>query len=66
MLGMINKIHVKTKERKTVTGLGRPEALAVDWITDNVYFNNNDYSSSIEVDIGYIFIIYIDLLYIFY
>lgn len=49
MLGMINKIHVKTKERKTVTGLGRPEALAVDWITDNVYFNNNDYSSSIEV-----------------
>ncbi|XP_012350206.1 vitellogenin receptor isoform X1 [Apis florea] len=49
MLGMINKIHVKTKERKTVTGLGRPEALAVDWITDNVYFNDNDYTSSIQV-----------------
>ncbi|KOX76539.1 Vitellogenin receptor [Melipona quadrifasciata] len=49
VLGMISKINMKTKERKTVTGLGNPEALAVDWITDNVYFNDNDRSSSIQV-----------------
>ncbi|XP_015434155.1 PREDICTED: vitellogenin receptor [Dufourea novaeangliae] len=49
MLGMINKLHIESKTRKTVTGLGRPEALAVDWITDNVYFNDNDHISSIKV-----------------
>ncbi|OAD52717.1 Vitellogenin receptor [Eufriesea mexicana] len=49
ILGMVSKIYIKSKERKIVTGLGRPEALAVDWITDNVYFNDNDYSSSIKV-----------------
>lgn len=46
---MVSKINMKTKERKTVTGLGRPGALAVDWITDNIYFNDNDYFSSIQV-----------------
>lgn len=46
---MVSKINMKTKERKTVTGFGKPEALAVDWITDNVYFNDNDRSSSIQV-----------------
>lgn len=46
---MVSKINMKTKERKTVTGLGKPEALAVDWITDNVYFIDNDRSSSIQV-----------------
>ncbi|XP_076632440.1 putative vitellogenin receptor yl isoform X1 [Colletes latitarsis] len=49
VLGMINKLHIKSKERKTITGLGRPEALAVDWITDNVYFGDNDHVSSIKV-----------------
>ncbi|KOC62359.1 Vitellogenin receptor [Habropoda laboriosa] len=49
VLGMVSKIHIKSKERKTVTGLGRPEALAVDWITDNVYFNDNDHFSTIKV-----------------
>lgn len=49
VLGTISKIHIKSKTRKTVTGLGRPEALAVDWITDNVYFNDNDHASSIKV-----------------
>lgn len=44
MLGMISKIHVTSKKRETVTGLGRPEALAVDWVTDNVYFSDNDRS----------------------
>ncbi|CAL7944547.1 unnamed protein product [Xylocopa violacea] len=49
MLGVINKIHMKSKKRKTVTGLGRPEALAVDWITDNVYFNDNEQFNTIKV-----------------
>ncbi|CAK9805473.1 Vitellogenin receptor [Anthophora plagiata] len=49
VLGMVSKIHMKSKERKTVTGLGRPEALAVDWITGNVYFNDNDHFSTIKV-----------------
>ncbi|XP_033360743.1 vitellogenin receptor isoform X1 [Bombus vosnesenskii] len=49
ILGTVSKINMKTKERKTVTGLGRPGALAVDWITDNVYFNDNDYFSSVQV-----------------
>ena len=48
-LGMISKIHINSKTRTTVTGVGRPEALAVDWITDNVYFNDNDHASSIKV-----------------
>nr|XP_012143749.1 PREDICTED: vitellogenin receptor [Megachile rotundata] len=49
MFNTINKINLKSKERKIVTGLGRPETLAVDWITDNVYFTDNDHLSSIKV-----------------
>ncbi|XP_076641099.1 vitellogenin receptor-like [Halictus rubicundus] len=49
MLGMISKIHINSKIRKTVTGVGRPRALAVDWSTDNVYFTNTEYLGSIKV-----------------
>ncbi|XP_053978841.1 vitellogenin receptor isoform X2 [Hylaeus volcanicus] len=48
-LGMISKVHLESREQMLVTGLGRPEALAVDWITDNVYFTDNDHQSSIKV-----------------
>lgn len=37
--GIINKINIETKKRVTASnGVGRPETLAVDWITDNVYY----------------------------
>lgn len=47
--GTISKIHLKDTKETVVTGLGKPEALAVDWITDNVYFNDNDHLSTIKV-----------------
>ncbi|XP_031780788.1 vitellogenin receptor isoform X1 [Nasonia vitripennis] len=37
--GIINKMNIDTKKRVTASnGVGRPETLAVDWITDNVYY----------------------------
>ncbi|KAG7204450.1 hypothetical protein KM043_004885 [Ampulex compressa] len=49
VLGTIGKMDLRSKERKTVTGVGRPDVLAVDWITDNVYFDDNGESPSIKV-----------------
>ncbi|XP_014204223.1 vitellogenin receptor [Copidosoma floridanum] len=41
-LGTINKIQVDTKKITSATdGVGRPEMLALDWITNNVYFFDN-------------------------
>ncbi|KAJ8672687.1 hypothetical protein QAD02_003947, partial [Eretmocerus hayati] len=38
-LGAINKLSIETKKRTTATsGIGKPKILAVDWITNNVYF----------------------------
>ncbi|XP_032691228.1 vitellogenin receptor-like isoform X2 [Odontomachus brunneus] len=48
-LGTINKFNIKTKESKFVTGVGIPEVLAVDWITDNIYFNDNNRPNKIKV-----------------
>ncbi|XP_025153783.1 vitellogenin receptor isoform X2 [Harpegnathos saltator] len=48
-LGTINKLNVKTKESKFVTSVGNPEALAVDWITNNIYFNDNNRPNTIKV-----------------
>nr|XP_034189705.1 vitellogenin receptor isoform X1 [Osmia lignaria] len=48
-LGSISKIHLESRKRMIVTGLGKPESLAVDWITNNVYFNDNDHLSTIKV-----------------
>ncbi|XP_011501063.1 PREDICTED: vitellogenin receptor [Ceratosolen solmsi marchali] len=42
MMGIINKMNMDTKKHSTINnGIGRPEILAVDWITDNVYFFDN-------------------------
>ncbi|XP_078043558.1 vitellogenin receptor-like [Augochlora pura] len=49
MIGMISKIHIKKRSRRTVVGVGRPSALAVDWSTDNVYFIDTEYVNSIKV-----------------
>nr|XP_033342194.1 vitellogenin receptor [Megalopta genalis] len=49
VVGMISKIHMKNRNRKTVAGIGRPSALAVDWSTDNVYFIDTEYANSIKI-----------------
>nr|XP_031843623.1 vitellogenin receptor-like [Nomia melanderi] len=49
MLSTISKLHMGSRNRKIVAGLGRPNALAVDWVTGNVYFSDNDHVSSIKV-----------------
>ena len=49
--GMINKMDVEAKQRTTATShVGRPETLAVDWTTDNVYYFDNEQKPSIKVD----------------
>lgn len=37
-LGIIDKLNIKTKDLKIVNGTGNPRALAIDWITNNIYF----------------------------
>ncbi|XP_035730371.1 vitellogenin receptor-like [Vespa mandarinia] len=48
ILGTITKINIKTKEKKIVD-VGRPGAIAVDWITDNVYFYSDNRPYAIKV-----------------
>ncbi|XP_066592780.1 vitellogenin receptor [Prorops nasuta] len=47
--GTITKLDMKSNQRKViVTGARGPETLAVDWITGNVYFFENDLHKSIK------------------
>ncbi|XP_012218709.2 vitellogenin receptor-like [Linepithema humile] len=46
--GTINKINVKTQEILTIGNL-TPGAIAVDWITNNVYFNNDNRPNVIKM-----------------
>lgn len=48
-LGTINKINIKTNELSIFTDIGNPGVLAVDWITNNIYFNDNDRPNIIKV-----------------
>ncbi|XP_072743249.1 vitellogenin receptor isoform X2 [Anoplolepis gracilipes] len=48
-LSSINKINIETGELSTFTNIGSPGVLAIDWITDNIYFNDNDGSNKIKV-----------------
>ncbi|XP_012532761.2 vitellogenin receptor [Monomorium pharaonis] len=47
--GAVTKFNVKTKEILTVRIAHRPQTLAVDWITDNIYINDNDRPNTIKV-----------------
>jgi hypothetical protein len=41
---------MNTKKHTTAyNGVGKPETLAVDWITDNVYFFDNKAAPAIKV-----------------
>ncbi|KAG5307229.1 VGR protein, partial [Acromyrmex insinuator] len=46
--GTIKKLKIETKEVFTIT-TEHPQALAIDWITDNVYVNDNGHSNTIQV-----------------
>lgn len=48
-LGIVSKVNVKTKESKTASGVGNPGVLAVDYITNNIYFNDNNHPNTIKV-----------------
>ncbi|XP_014221207.1 vitellogenin receptor-like isoform X1 [Trichogramma pretiosum] len=49
LAGMINKMSVDTKKRSTaLSQVGRPQVLAVDWITDNVYYFDNGQRPAIK------------------
>lgn len=48
--GTINKINVKTQEILTMDNLGAPGAIAVDWITNNIYFNDDNRPNVIKVN----------------
>ncbi|KYM77742.1 Vitellogenin receptor, partial [Atta colombica] len=47
--GTIKKLKIGTKEIFTVHTTEHPQALAIDWITDNVYVNDNGHSNTIQV-----------------
>lgn len=47
--GTIKKLNIKTKEITTVMIAEHPQALAVDWITDNIYVNDNGRPNTIKV-----------------
>lgn len=38
LLGSIHRISFKDHVRESVTGVGQPQRLSVDWVTGNVYF----------------------------
>lgn len=48
-LSTINKINIKTNEISIFTNVGNPGVLAIDWITNNIYFNDNDRPNMIKV-----------------
>ncbi|XP_011694235.1 PREDICTED: vitellogenin receptor-like [Wasmannia auropunctata] len=47
--GTINKFSIKTEEITAFAIVERPHALAVDWITDNVYVYDNSRQNTIKV-----------------
>ena len=43
-------MNIDTKKRTTASaGVGRPETLAVDWVSDNVYYFDNKQVPAIKV-----------------
>jgi len=47
--GTIKKLNLISKKVITLSIVEHPRALAVDWVTDNVYVNNNDRPNMIKV-----------------
>ncbi|NP_001291525.1 vitellogenin receptor precursor [Solenopsis invicta] len=47
--GTIKKLNIRTNEIVTVKIVEHPQALAVDWITGNVYVNDNSHLNTIKV-----------------
>ncbi|KYN07112.1 Vitellogenin receptor, partial [Cyphomyrmex costatus] len=47
--GTVKKLNIKTKKMTTIMTVEHPQSLAVDWITDNVYVNDNGRLSMIKV-----------------
>ncbi|GAB1865448.1 Putative vitellogenin receptor [Camponotus japonicus] len=45
----INKLNIKTNELSVFTNIENPGVLAVDWITNNIYFNYNTRPNMIKV-----------------
>lgn len=47
--GIIKKLNLETKKMTEIMIAGYPQLLAVDWITDNVYVNDNSRPNTIKV-----------------
>lgn len=47
-LGTVNRLNMETREFKSMSQLGRPGVLAIDWATDNVYFYNGENPPTIK------------------
>lgn len=43
--GIIMKLHMKNNSKYYITSVGRPRILALDWISQNIYFVNSDTKS---------------------
>lgn len=39
-LGQVRYLHLKKKKNVIVSGVGKPGPIAVDWVSENVYFVN--------------------------
>lgn len=48
-LGTIGKMDLKSQKISTLVDASYPTKLAVDWITDNVYFIDKFYPNAIRV-----------------
>lgn len=48
LLGTIHELNLKTKEHKRIKNIGRPRVLAVDWVTDNIYYFDTEKPEAIK------------------
>lgn len=61
MSGSLIQSNIKTKELKTmITGdnIVNPQMLAVDWVTNNVYFSDRDSHHSYSIKVSFLFIFF--------
>lgn len=47
--GTIFQLSFETMKTKNVTKIGKPRTLAVDWVTNNVYFYDSESQHGIKV-----------------
>lgn len=47
--GTINELHIRTNKLSIFKDVGNPGVLAADWITNNIYFNDNGRPNIIKV-----------------